>query len=251
MGAFWSGGLSDADLALLAFGALVAGVVRGFAGFGTAMIYLPVAAQVLSPFAALTTLVVKDLVAPLIHVPRALRDGTPGDVVRLVLSAALFVPVGVWVLSVVHPDVFRWGVSLVALSLLTILILGIRYRGPITNRLLFGTGAIGGFLAGSVGLPGPPVILLYMASTLPSQAIRANNMLYLILADLLILAVLWWNGYLVPSAVALGALMILPYLLGNWLGALVFRPGHDALYRRVAYVIIATSALLGLPIWEG
>ena len=251
MNEFWSFGLSGADLTFLAFGALVAGVVRGFAGFGTAMIYLPVAAQVLSPFAALTTLMVKDIIAPLMHIPRALRDGQPGDVVRLVLSAALFVPVGVWVLSIVHPDVFRWGVSLVALSLLAILILGIRYRGPITKRLLFGTGAVGGFLAGSVGLPGPPVILLYMASTLPSQAIRANNTLYLILADLLIVAVLWWNGYLVPSALALGALMILPYLLGNWLGALIFRPGHDALYRRVAYVIIAASALLGLPIWEG
>ena len=64
MGEFWSFGLSERDLAFLAFGALVAGVVRGFAGFGTAMIYLPVAAQVLSPFAALTTPVVKDLIAP-------------------------------------------------------------------------------------------------------------------------------------------------------------------------------------------
>ncbi len=215
------------------------------------MIYLPVAAQVLTPFAALTTLMVKDLVAPLIHVPRAIRDGQPGDVVRLVLSAALFVPVGLWVLSAVHPDVFRWGVSLIALGLLSILVLGIRYRGPITNRLLFGTGATGGFLAGSVGLPGPPVILLYMASTLPPEAIRANTTLYLILADVLIITLLWWNGYLVPAAVALGGLMILPYLIGNWLGALMFRPGKEALYRRVAYVIIATSALLGLPIWEG
>ena len=77
-------------------------------------------------FAALTTLIVKDLIAPLMHVPRAIRDGQPADVLRLTIGAALFVPVGIWVLSIVHPDVFRWSVSLVALGLLAILILGLR-----------------------------------------------------------------------------------------------------------------------------
>ena len=49
----------------LACGALAAGLARGFTGFGTAMVYLPIAAQVLGPFEALTTLIVKDLVDPL------------------------------------------------------------------------------------------------------------------------------------------------------------------------------------------
>ncbi len=236
---------------LLITGALLAGVVRGFAGFGTAMIYLPFAAQVLGPFEALTTLIIKDLTAPLIHVPRALRDGTPGDLLRLGLGALLALPFGVWVLSLVMPEVFRWGVSLVALTLLAMLILGVRYRGQLTNAILYGTGALGGFLAGAVGLPGPPIIMLYMASTLPAAAVRANLTLYLIMADVLMLIVLAWNGFLVASAVALGVLIILPYLLGNWVGALLFRPDLEGLYRRVAYAIIAGSAILGLPIWDG
>lgn len=235
----------------LAFGALAAGLVRGFAGFGTAMIYLPVAGSVLGPFEALTTLIVKDLTAPLMHVPRALREGHPPDVLRLALGAAVAVPLGVWVLSLVERDVFRWGVSLVALGLLAVLISGLRYKGPLTPPIVTGTGALGGLLGGAVGLPGPPVILLYMASTLPPSAIRANTTLYLLLADVLLLAVLWWKGFLVASALTLGILMIAPYLLGNWLGAALFRPGHEALYRRVAYALIAASAIMGLPVWGG
>ena len=246
-----TGLLSCGELFFLAFGAALAGIVRGFAGFGTAMIYLPFAGQVLGPFEALTTLIIKDLTAPLIHVPRALRDGHPPDVVRLVMGAVVAVPLGVWVLSLVPGEVFRWGVSLVALGLLVLLVSGVRYRGPLTPPIVYGTGAMGGFLGGSVGLPGPPVILLYMASTLPASAVRANNMLYLILADVLLLAVLWWNGFLVPSAVMLGAAMILPYLVGNWLGGYLFRPGYELLYRRVAYAIIAASAIMGLPLWDG
>ncbi len=235
---------------LLYFAALVAGIVRGFAGFGTAMIFLPMAAQVLSPFEVLTALIIMDLTGPLIHVPRALKDGQPGDVVRLGLGAALAVPLGVWVLSVVAPEVFRYGVSVVALALLALLVSGVRYRGKLTRPMIFGTGALGGFLGGSVGVPGPPVIMLYMASTLPPSAIRANNTLYLILADILILAVFAVRGFLVGSAVAIGIVAILPYTLGNWIGAKIFRPDAEQMYRGAAYVIIAVSAIYGLPIWD-
>ena len=237
------------DYPAVAAAALVAGLVRGFSGFGTALVYLPVAAQV-SPFFALTTMIVIDLVAPLIHVPRALRDGQPGDVLRLAIGAALTLPLGVWALTVVSPEVFRWAVSLVALTLLVLLWAGIRYRGTPTKPMVFGTGALGGVLTGAVGLPGPPVILLYMASTLPSSVVRANSTLYLILADLLMLAAIWWAGYLQLASVSVGAVLILPYLLGNWLGARMYRPEAERLYRAVAYLIIAASALYGLPVWD-
>lgn len=242
--------LQTPGLWFLALGALLAGIVRGFTGFGTAMVYLPFAGQVLLPFEALTTILIKDLTGPLIHVPRALRDGQPGDVLRLGLGALFGLPLGVWVLSHVPPEVFRWGVSLVALALLAMLVGGLRYRGELTRPLIFATGALGGFLAGSVGLPGPPIILLYMASTLPVAAIRANAMLYLILADVLLLCILWLNGYLVASAVMVGVLMILPYTFGNWVGARLFRPEAERIYRRAAYLIIAGSAIMGLPLWD-
>jgi len=54
---------------LLVAAAAVAGLVRGFSGFGTAMVYLPVAGQILSPFEALTTLLIMDLVGPLPNIP--------------------------------------------------------------------------------------------------------------------------------------------------------------------------------------
>ena len=132
--------------------AVVAGLVRGFAGFGTAMIYLPVASQWLPPFEALTTLVVMDLIGPLPHVKRALRDGFPADVARLSLGMIVALPVGVYALSLVAPEVFRYGVSLVTLTLLVLLVGGVRYSGVLSRSMIYGTGAVGGLMAGSVGL---------------------------------------------------------------------------------------------------
>lgn len=244
------GSLATGDLLWLAAAALVAGIVRGFSGFGTAMIYLPVAGQILTPFETLTTLVAMDIVGPLPNVPRALRDGHPPDVIRLAIGLFVALPLGVWTLSIVEPEVFRYGVSIAAMILLVVLISGVRYRGALTPPLIYGTGAAGGFLCGSVGLPGPPVILLYMASPLPSQAVRANSTLYLILADAALLAMLWGFGHLVLSAVLIGLALIVPYMSGTVAGAALFRPGHERLYRTVAYLIIAASALSGLPLWD-
>lgn len=244
------GALATGDLTWLVVAALVAGLVRGFSGFGTAMVYLPVAGQVLSPFEALTTLVAMEIIGPLPNVPRALRDGHPADVRRLATGLLVALPFGVWALTVVPPEVFRYGVSSAALLLLCLLIAGVRYRGVLTPQLVYGTGGAGGLMAGSVGLPGPPVILLYMASPLPASAIRANITLYLILADVGLLAVLWAFGKLVLSAAAVGLLLVLPYMAGIVAGAAIFRPSQEKLYRAVAYLIIAVSALSGLPIWD-
>lgn len=229
---------------------VAAGMVRGFSGFGTAMVYLPVAGQVLSPFEALTTLILIDMFGPLPNVPRALRDGHPGDILRLGAGALCALPLGVAVLAAIPAEAFRWAVSLIALTLLVLLVSGVRYRGALSRPLIVGTGAIGGFLAGSVGLPGPPVIMLYMASTLPVAAIRANLLLYLLLTDILFLGVMAVSGHLVMGAVGLGLMLMPVYVLANIAGAAIFRPEGERVYRAVAYVIIAGAALSGLPLFD-
>ncbi len=128
-------------------------------------------------------MIVMDLVAPLIQAPRALRDGNPMDVLRLACGTFVAVRVGALVPSMAAPELFRRGVSAVALGLPVLLAAGIRHRGKPSPRLACGAGLPGGFTGGSAGLPGPPVLLLYMASSLPAATVRANVTLYRMLAD--------------------------------------------------------------------
>ena len=227
----------------------VAGMVRGFAGFGTAMVYLPVAGQFLGPFEALTTLVAMDLIGPLVNMPRALRDGHKRDLVRLAAGLVLGLPVGLWALTQVAPEVFRYAVSIAALVLLVLLIGGVRFRGELRGGLVTLAGWLGGLLGGATGLVGPPVIMLYMAAPHAASVIRASITVYLYIADVLMLAVMALFGELVPGAVILGMLLAVPYLAGNALGGRLFRPAAERAYRMVACAIIAVSAISGLPVF--
>ncbi len=238
------------EIAWLVLAAVLAGLVRGFSGFGTALVFLPVAGQVMPPFAAVTTLIVMDLVGPLPNVPRALRDGVPRDVGRLVAGMVLTLPLGIAVLARIPAEVFRYGVSGLSLAMLALLVLGLRYRGRVTPPLVYATGALSGVFGGAAGVPGPPVILFYMASPLPVAAIRANVLLFLIATDVALLAGYAVSGRLVLPALATGALLVLPYTLANVAGAAIFRPERERLYRVAAYLIVGGAAVLGLPLWD-
>lgn len=234
-------------LAWVALAAFVAGIIRGFTGFGTALIYLPVAAQVMPPLWTILSLAAMDIIAPAVHIPAALRKGHPRDLMRLMGGVLLLLPLGLWVLTRADPDLFRYAVSLLTLGMLAVLVSGLRYRGVVTPRMVWGIGGAGGFLGGAAGLPGPPVILFYMASPHPASVVRANTNAYLFFYDLMLIAVLLVLGGFEPVAFVVGLALALPALAGNLLGGVLFHPSRERLYRGVAYVVIAGAALSGLP----
>lgn len=241
--------LATDGLWLLAIGAVLAGLVRGFSGFGTGLVFVPFAAEVFSPIWVLIVLMTMDLLGPIPAVPRALRDGHPRDVLRLGAGALIGLPIGLWVLTSISQTSFRVVIAVVILVLLVLLVTGVRYRGVLGPRLVLGTGLLGGLMGGAVLLPGPPVILLYMARDLPVAAIRANIFLYLFLADILMVALLVLRGLLELQPILVGLVVMPAYLVSILIGTAIFDPGRGSVYRWVAYGIIAGSALRGLPIW--
>ena len=230
---------------------IVAGLVRGFSGFGSAMIIMPVASSVLSPVGAVIFLIFAEMLGPLPNLPAALREGAPREVGFLLIGALLALPLGLWALSAVDPLVFGWIVSLSVLSLLALLVRGWRYPHALSRRVTVATGALGGFMTGIAGLPGPPVIMLYMASTLPIAVIRANFLLYLLAVDFIMIPLMWLSGLMIWKIAVLGLLIGVPNLIANAVGARLFDPRAERRFRRVAYIVIAASAIVGLPLWKG
>lgn len=235
---------------ILALAAFVSGVVRGFSGFGTAMIFMPMAALVLEPIVAIMVLVIFDIFAPLPLVPRALREGEPRDVAKLTLGAAIGAPIGLALLSLLEPEVFRWLVSILTLCLLGVLIAGWRYRNPLGALATVFVGWVSGLMGGIAGLPGPPVILSYMSSPRRPAAIRANTLLYLVMIDILMLIIFVIKGVLTSLPVVLGLIIAVPSSIGGLIGQKLFNPDYENAYRICAYCVIAASAIAGLPVWD-
>jgi uncharacterized membrane protein YfcA len=243
--------LATDGLIWLVIAVFVAGLVRGFAGFGSAMIIMPVASSVLTPVEAVVFVITAELIGPMPNALAAWREGTPREVGRLALGAMLALPFGVWALSSMDATLFGWAVSIAVIILLILTVSGWRLKGELTKSLTVAAGAIGGFMTGFAGIPGPPVIMLYMASRLPVSVIRANFLLYLVVLDLMLFPLLWALGLMNWPIAFLGLLVGIPNLVANMLGARLFDPSAERVFRIVAYLVIAASAIVGLPLWKG
>ena len=75
-------------------------------------------------------------------------------------------------------------------------------------------------------------------------------MLYLFFVDILLFAVFLLKGLLSLLPFVIGLFLAIPYTLGGLLGQRLFNPKKELLYRRIAYGLIAISALMGLPVWS-
>jgi uncharacterized membrane protein YfcA len=241
--------LSFDGLPVLIVAAFAAGIVRGFAGFGTAMVFVPIAALVVEPIHAILIMMTFDLFGPIALLPRAWRDGEPRDVGLLGMGAIIGLPFGIYLLTRLDPIVFRWLISLLALGFLVLLASGWRYRNPLGAMMTGIVGVISGFLCGVAALPGPPVILSYMSSPRAPQVVRGNTMMYLFLVDIMTFAMFAIKGLIILIPLAIGVVLAVPYAIAGLIGQRVFNPEKEHIYRRVAYVLIAASALAGLPVW--
>lgn len=228
----------------------VAGLVRGFAGFGSGLVLLPATAAALGPVAGITAMTIADLAGPVPILRRAFGEAHLPDLARLLGATLLTLPLGVGLLLLLEPDVFRYGLSIIALATLGLLISGLRYRGQLTPPLVYSTGGLAGLLGGTIGVPGPPIITLYLASALPAFAVRATILLYLFFYDIFLLLVYALNDRLFSNALFIGVLLAVPNVVGNILGAAIFKPSREKAYRVIAYLIIAYSALSALPLWD-
>lgn len=244
-----AGALATPGLGWLALTFVVAGLVRGFTGFGTALIFMPVAGIFLPLPVAIVVLGVVDLMAQPLIVPRAWREADRREVAGLVAAALVGVPFGVWLLTWADEDSLRWLVAGVAGVTLAALVSGWRYRGRVRRSGLAGIGAASGVIGGATGIAGPPVILFYLAGQAAVAAVRANTILFLAAVDIVIMTNMLIAGLIGSTALVLAVLLLVPYGGAMLAGQMLFRPERERAFRALAYLVIAGSIVMGLPVF--
>ncbi|MEM6587259.1 MAG: sulfite exporter TauE/SafE family protein [Pseudomonadota bacterium] len=226
-----------------------AGLVRGFSGFGTALIFVPVANIFLDPKQVIVVIALTGIASNAVILPRAWRQGSRGEVGLLVAAALLMVPLGLMALDILDQITIRWIITGVAGGMLAALIAGWRYSGAVNTPTILCIGAAAGVIGGLTGLTGPVVILFYLAGQAVAQSVRANTILFLAALDVVLIANLMWQGAVTWNLLALAVVLAVPYATTTLLGQRLFHPDYEKIYRHVAYAVIALAVVSGLPIW--
>lgn len=229
---------------------VIAGLVRGFTGFGTAMIVIPVGAMFLPMPEMIFVLTLSGVGSSLTLVPKAWGQADRNEVLLIGVAAIVAMPLGVYLLTILDQTTLRWGLTGVIALLLLALLTGWRLRRTLGRSGLASVGASAGLIGGATGLTGPIVILFYLAGRKATVTIRANTILFLALMDvaivtnLLIADLVQWHMLYVAIA------LTIPYMTMTLVGQAMFRPEFERYYRLIAYAIIAIAAMSSMPLFD-
>jgi len=224
---------------------LAAGVVRGFTGFGSALVIVPLLALLWTPTEAIALAFGLGVVASVQLVPRAARQANWREIGPMAAATVLATPLGTMILLGVEPALMRRIIAALILIVTLTFLRGWQYRGPRGAVPGFIAGALGAVINGVAGVGGPSVVL-YLMSLPDTVAIQRANiviqislmgfvgLVYLAIADAV------GGGDLVRIAALAG-----PMILGTWIGSQLFRRLPATVFRVVVmWTLIVVSACI-------
>ena len=237
---------SPEHFAILAACAFVAGLVRGFSGFGLSAVLVASAAFVISPKLIIPTAQTMEVIASVALIPSVWRDVNWRWLTPMAAAYALSIPVGVAALAMLPEQTLRVGGCVLLLVACLCLLLNARPKLPDGLPLRFGTGLVAGFFAGATSLGGMVASVMLFAVALPAKNLRAT--LIVLFFGTALYSLLWgaWHGVVTSSTFLRATWLALPLLAGIWVGSHGFKRVSEASFRKAVLAVLALLALAGM-----
>jgi uncharacterized membrane protein YfcA len=217
----------------------MAGVVRGFSGFGFSALTVAGVSLFMAPAAVIPAVLILEIIASASVWRSTVHDVDGLWLKPLIIGNAICIPLGVYLLANLDPVFMRLAVG--AALLLCALIL--RWRGThalqANRNTRAATGALSGLLNGLAASGGVAAALMMAACHVPAMALRGTLIIYLLFAasytllwaglfslaadnnlNVFSTTTLYWIATLAPGM-----------LIGMWLGRKAFVRSDPARFR--------------------
>ena len=231
-------GLSAGQFAAMAAIVALGGFMRGFAGFGTTLVMVPLFTLIIDPAPAVMIGILIDVAAMTTLFPRAARQAEWRSIVPMLLSGLIATPIGVYALLVVDADAMRIAIAVMVILSAAVMLSGWTYRGERTPVRSFGVGLVAGISGAATGIGGPPMALYFMADGGPAARVRASlNAASFLRMGYSGIAIAIAGTFGLWAYATIGAL--LPVMLAfTWVGSKMFGAVSDSTFRRALLIIL-------------
>src|ERR1700742_3396288 len=231
--------------------AFVSGTARGFSGFGSALIFMPLASSLAAPRLVAALLLVIDFIGGMPLIPNAWRQADRKASGIMALGALVGVPIGTYFLSRLDPVTTRWIISGFVGALLVLLLSGWRYRGKEDTALSIAIGGLSGVCSGLPQTGGPPIVGYWLGRPISPVIARANIVLFFVALDSSSIVSYAVAGLITQESIWFSLLVGPVYAIGVWFGTRLFGRASEALFRAICYALIVIAVIFGLPALDG
>lgn len=241
-------GLTAAEIAVVILATLLGGAIRGFTGFGSALVMAPIVAIVVGTRVAVPAIVIVLYISTFQLMPGAIRDVDWRRVLLMGSAGGVGVPIGVYALVVVDQELMRRGIAAVVAGFALVMLAGWRYQRTPSSYLAATMGGLGGVLSGAAAVGGPPVIAFLLSGPDRAAVNRAAIIFYFFFSQTVAIALYWAEDMIVAKVLWLTVLMLPAQMVGVWAGAKLFPKASETNYRRIALGFLLAIGLVTLVI---
>ena len=229
-------------IAIVAFGA---GMIRGFTGFGGPAFILAILTIFFTPYSVVSKILVVDFFASVYLFFAVYRDINWRSTLFMVIPTMLAMPIGHWLLLELDPVMMKRIMSVIIALACVALLIGYRYKKPLTRPLLVLVGVLAGIVFGGtyIALLAAIAILLGPYNKVEGRTLIITWSFFTVIGFALISA---YSGTTTMSDVTVALPGAVTYMLGTWLGSRGFKNSSEKLFRGAAVSTLLVLALFNL-----
>jgi uncharacterized membrane protein YfcA len=224
----------------------VAGVMRGYSGFGSALLLAPAYSVLWGPRIGVPVVLVLELAASIQLLPKAFKEADRRVVWPIGAAAVALTPLGAWVLLHAEEEALRRFIGGFVLVFGLLLLSPWRYHGARPLALNLAVGSVAGLLKGATGVSGPPVILYLLSGPEEVRRHRASLILFFGLISVVSIFPPIFGGLMGWGVAARVALLLPVLLLCVPVGARLFHVVPQGWYRRLALAFLVGTGTVTL-----
>lgn len=230
----------------LAVCAFLAGVVRGFSGFGLSAVLVASGSFFVAQRSLIPSAQVLEVIASVWMIRSVWRDVNWQWLAPLALAYAISIPFGVAALAYAPADALRIGGCVLIFAASLALLFNARPKLPDGFPLRFGTGIVAGFMAGASSLGGMVASVMLFAVSIPPKQLRATLIVLFFGSALYSLSWGTWHGVVTRHTFVQAAWLAIPLLIGIAVGTRGFHVVSEAQFRKGVLAVLALLAIAGI-----
>ncbi len=224
----------------------LAGIIRGFTGFGSALLVVPALSMLFGPVQAVVIEVLIEIPISLGLLPTVLREAERRTVLPMLVMFVIFVPVGAYLLTVFDPQAVKILISVFVLIMVIVIWQQRRMVAMLSSRATLAVGIASGVSQGLTGMAGPLFVTALMARGEAPALTRAN--IIALAGGLIAVSVVSFGlfGLITIETLVYAALATPAIMAGVWTGTLGFRRLSHWNIRGMILVFLAIIAVVTL-----
>ena len=233
---------------LIALVVIFSGFLRGFIGFGSGLLMIPILSYFYSPVFAMVFNIVIEIPATIYLTFVGIKKANLKEITPMMATMMLTIPFGTIFLVSVDEQIIKTLMSILLIFFVILIGSGWRIKSTITKYVLVLGGTISGLMQGATGMGGPPYVTVLLSKNDSDEVARAN--ILVITSGLVISAImsLYYFGLFTKDILFTGAITAPVYVFATYIGTRFFSFSGNKYYRNsslVALGIVGVATLIG------